>query len=209
MTHRLAPLCVLAGAALAACSGGKDEHGPAPAKPAEAPPVAESTTADEATDVIERLEVVVYFPAAAGGGLVGEPRQIFRTAAAGDLAKQILADLLAGPATDAALEATPPGTQLRQVYVLDGTAYIDFSADLRQGMHGGSAAELLTVYAIVDSVALNVPEVERVGILVEGRPIETLNGHLDLRRPLSPDKSWIVGRQKLVVAAPDASPPSG
>ena len=36
-------------------------------------------------------------------------------------------------------------------------------------------------------------EVERVGILINGRTVESLNGHLDLRRPLAADWSLVVG----------------
>jgi spore germination protein GerM len=99
----------------------------------------------------------------------------------------------------------PPGTRLRQIYVLeDGTAYVDFSVDLRDGISGGSMEEILTVYSIVDSVALNVPEIQRVGILINGEPVESLNGHLDLRYPLSPDLSLIVDAE----AFEEPPPPS-
>ena len=53
--------------------------------------------------------------------------------------------------------------------------------------------EILTVYSIIDSVVLNVPEIVRVAILVNGSPINTLNGHVDLRRPLSANPSLILG----------------
>lgn len=142
---------------------------------------------------LRRLNVLIYFPGSAGDGLVGEPREIFNTTAPGDRAKQILADLISGSDEQKNLRAVPPGTQLRQVYVLeDGTAFVDFSADLKEGMRGGSTEELFTIYAIVNSVVLNIPEIRRLGILIDGEPVETLNGHLDLRRPLPPDPSIIV-----------------
>jgi hypothetical protein len=53
-------------------------------------------------------------------------------------------------------------------------------------MTGGSADELLTVYAIVDSLTANVPQIRRVGLLVGGRERDTLAGHVDIRRPLPP-----------------------
>ena len=53
--------------------------------------------------------------------------------------------------------------------------------------------EMLAVYAIVNSVVLNVPEISAVGILINGGPLETLNGHVDLRRPLLADSSLILG----------------
>ena len=89
--------------------------------------------------------------------------------------------------------ALPGSTQLRQVYVLDnGVAYLDFSEDLADGVGGGSMGEQLTVYAIVNSVALNVSEIDRVGMVIDGKTVETLNGHTDLRRPLAPNYSLIL-----------------
>jgi spore germination protein GerM len=152
-----------------------------------------STEPDPDTQPMRLLNVLVYFPSAKGRGLIGEPHEIFMTTAPGDRAKQILADLISGPATKRALRALPPGTRLRQVYVLEqGTAYVDFSEDLERGLGGGSTEELFTVYAVVNSVALNIPEIRRVAILINGEPVDTLNGHLDLRRPLSPDLSIVV-----------------
>ena len=141
---------------------------------------------------------MIYYPALEWDGLIGEEHEIFGTASPGDRAKQILSDLLAGPSGELTMRALPPGTHLLQVYVLDsGVAYIDFSADLERGIGGGSSEELLTVYSIVDSLALNIAEIKRVGILVNGKPIETLNGHVDLRRPLPPNRSYIVDEATL------------
>jgi hypothetical protein len=80
------------------------------------------------------------------------------------------------------------------VFVLEsGLAYADFSSELRDGISGGTADELYAVYAIVNSLALNIPEITRVRILVDGEPCQTLRGHLDLRRPLTPEPSLTVG----------------
>jgi len=146
------------------------------------------------SEELRTVTVEVYFPSAAADGLVGEFREIFDTTNPGDRAKQIVADLISGPTTKECTRAVSPGTRLRQVYVLpDGTAYLDFSSELTEGMGGGSMKEMLTVYAIVDSIAFNLSEVQRVAILVNGRSIETMNGHLDLRRPLKPNARWILG----------------
>jgi spore germination protein GerM len=130
----------------------------------------------------------LYFPSGETGLLAPESREILATPAAGDRARQILSDLLSGPTQSGYLAAAPPGTRLLQVYVLlDGTAYADFSAELRSGIDAGSEPEILTVYSIVNSLAFNIPEIDRVGILVQGRACDSLNGHLDLRRPLRPN----------------------
>jgi spore germination protein GerM len=195
---KLVPLLILVAAlvlvvvAVVRMTGNRAEQPPAVAvEPAGQVAVEEQEESAE-TAPMRLLNVSIYFPSAERDGLVGEPHEIFMTSAPGDRAKQILADLISGPVREQGLRALPPGTRLRQVYVLEqGTAYVDFSADLRQGLGGGSTEELFTVYAIVNSVALNIPEIRRVGILVNGEPVETLNGHLDLRRPLSPDVSLI------------------
>jgi hypothetical protein len=59
-------------------------------------------------------------------------------------------------------------------------------------MHpGGSAAELLTVYAIVNAVTANLPAIMRVQILLDGKEVDTLAGHMDLRRPLQRNESLV------------------
>ena len=168
----------------------------------------ETDTEGEADQPLRTATVEIYFPSALSDGLVGEFRQIFDTVTPGDRAKQIIADLISGPTSDDCLRAVSPSTRLRQVYVLsDGTAYLDFSSALTEGVGGGSMTELLTVYAIVDSVALGVREVKRVAILVNGRPLETMNGHLDLRRPLKPNPRLILG--SIIVDAGTLAPLPG
>jgi spore germination protein GerM len=167
------------------CGGGEQ---PAP-ETAAAEPGGEGEqqepTGDPTLEPLTFRSVTVYFPSAYNEGLVGEPREIFETASPGDRAKQIISDILAGPDDPAALRAVPQGIRLRQVYVMDnGVAYADFSSELARRMGGGSMEEILAVYSIVNSLVLNVEEIDRVGFLMDGRPCESLNGHLDLRRPL-------------------------
>ena len=188
-----------------ACSGSGDPlppevlppalgEDPAAREPAETPAEPEESAEGATTEPLARSSVEIYFPSALGNGLVGEYREIFDTVTPGDRAKQIIADLISGPTSPEALRVLPPGTRLRQVFVLDnGVAYIDFSAELTEGLGGGSMSELLAVYSIIDSVAFGVQEIQRVALLVNGRPLETLNGHLDLRRPLRPDSQLILG----------------
>jgi len=149
---------------------------------------------DTSVDPLRRANIELYFPSALQTGLVGEYHEIFNTATPTDRVKQIVADLIGGPNSRNALRSLPSGTRLRQAFVLkNGTAYLDFTPELSESLGGGSQRELLAVYSIVDSVALNVREVRRVGILINGQPVDSLNGHLDLRRPLPPDNQWILG----------------
>jgi hypothetical protein len=194
LNHVWAIALLLAVAVLAGCGGdGGDGTEPVPAEGEEilaeeagevAEPVAEEISEEEGRPLGHR-KVRLYFPSASSGELVSESRDIFDSPSPADRAKQILSDLLEGPRSGGAIRVLPRGVRLRQVYVTDGgVAFADFSADLKFAVGGGSMDEVLTVYSIVNSLALNVDEIRKVGILIEGQECETLSGHMDLRRPL-------------------------
>jgi hypothetical protein len=67
---------------------------------------------------------------------------------------------------------------------------VDLSPEISSGHEGGSLEEILTVYALVNALTTNLPAVERVQILVAGREVDTLAGHVDLRRPLQKNLKW-------------------
>jgi len=185
--------------AAAAC-GTAERSVPAADQPEGAAPSAPSTPSAPAAAPAEpsgaegpvsKASVTLYFPSATGDGLAVETRDIVEVKRPDDRGAQIVAALIEGPKTAGALPAVPAGTTLRHLWVReDGNAYVDFSAELASGTTGGSAEEIRTVYAIVDSLTTNVPAIRRVGILVAGRERDTL-GHLDLRRPLAPDLSLV------------------
>ncbi|MFQ5883109.1 MAG: GerMN domain-containing protein [Candidatus Methylomirabilales bacterium] len=118
--------------------------------------------------------------------LEAEERTIPRAASFVGEAKRTMAELIKGPQNG--LKPTiPPGVKLRQLYIDGrGTAYVDFTRDLQTKHPGGSGAELLTIYSIVDTLTANFDQIQRVKILVEGAEILTLAGHIDTRHPFSP-----------------------
>jgi len=106
-------------------------------------------------------------------------------------AKAILAAQIE-PAAEPLVSAVPPGTTLRALFVTpNGEAYVDLSRELRAGHPGGSLNELLTIYTLVDALALNLPAISSVQLLVDGKELETLAGHVDVRRPLLKNLDWI------------------
>ena len=99
--------------------------------------------------------------------------------------REILSMQLRGGAARRIVSAIPAGTMLRAFYVTErGDAFVDLSAEVSSKHPGGSFTELLTVYAIVNAVTANLPTIQRVQILIDGKEAETLAGHVDLRRPL-------------------------
>ncbi len=55
----------------------------------------------------------------------------------------------------------------------------------------GTLDEALAVYAIVNALTTNLPDVTAVQILVDGKEVDTLAGHVDLREPLRRSSAWI------------------
>jgi hypothetical protein len=57
------------------------------------------------------------------------------------------------------------------------------SKEIKEKHPGGSRSELMTIYTIVNSLILNIPEIDAVKILIEGCESMTLAGHIDTRFP--------------------------
>ena len=102
------------------------------------------------------------------------------------------------------LSPFPDGTALRTIYLTPGgDAFVDLSRHASEGHPGGSLDELFTVYALVNALAFNMDEINAVQILIEGREVDTLKGHVDLRRPLGLNLSWVAPDDAAVdLAAP-------
>jgi hypothetical protein len=99
------------------------------------------------------------------------------------------------------VSAIPAGTKLRALYLSDkGNAYVDLSPEVSSAHPGGALDELLTVYSIVNVLTTNLPALAAVQILVNGREVDTLAGHVDLRRPLA--------RSALVIQEPPGAAPA-
>jgi len=136
-------------------------------------------------------EVTLFFRSAGGEELRGEKRKIFLAGTIAEQARQAVEGLIEGPLGDL-LPTLPPESEVREVYlVADGTAYVDFSQAFVDGHIGGSSGEIDTVFSLVDTLAFNFPEIQRVKILVEGEERATLKEHLDLSRSFLPDMSLV------------------
>jgi len=89
------------------------------------------------------------------------------------------------PAPPPLTSAIPPGTRLHRVFVSErGEAFVDLSTEVRSAHPGGSLNELFTVYSIVNALTVNLPAITAVQILIDGVEVDSLSGHVDLRRPL-------------------------
>jgi len=131
-----------------------------------------------------RIKATLYYVSADGLRLAAAERDVLFAEGTAEQARRIVEALLE-PAPEGLASAIPPGTELRGLFVGErGDAYVDFGGSLRTNHPGGSTSEILTVYAIVSAVTMNLPAITSVQILIDGHEVDTLAGHVDLRRPL-------------------------
>jgi hypothetical protein len=131
------------------------------------------------------IKATLYYVSDDGLRLVPIEREVPFGEGVLDQAKRIVEAQIA-PVQAPLTSAVPPGTTLRSVYISErGEAFVDLSPEITSAHPGGALNELLTVYAIVDALTTNLPAVTGVQILVDGREVDTLAGHVDLRRPLA------------------------
>ena len=105
-------------------------------------------------------------------------------------AKRIVEAALATPAAPN-LSAIPAGTKLKALYLTSkGEAYVDLSPEVQNNHPGGTTSETLTVYALVNTLTSNLPAITGVQLLIDGKEIDTLAGHLDLRRPIEQNLNY-------------------
>ena len=132
----------------------------------------------------DQQTVILYFANERADLLVREERLI--VPAGREKTVAALDELIKGPAYPAHIRTIPPDVQVLGVEIVNGIADANFSEELRSSHWGGSTGEFFTVYSIVHTLA-EFPGVEWVQIRIEGEIVETLAGHLELGKPLSPD----------------------
>jgi hypothetical protein len=150
---------------------------PSPAAPASEPaPVSAGST--------RTIKARLFYVSDDGTRLTGIEREV-PFAEGPEQAREIVNAQIA-PVSEPLVSAVPAGTALRAVYITGrGDAYVDLSGEAVTAHPGGTLNELLTVYTIVDALTVNLPAVQSVQILIDGKEVTTLAGHVDLRQPLA------------------------
>lgn len=147
----------------------------------------------------------VLFFVADGISLAREARELEHCEDAIVCLKDVLEELTNGPVGEFD-EALPEGTVINTVRIDGDLAGIDLNRAFSDGLPSGSSAEMLAVYSIVDTIAVNFPQITKVKLTIEGND-KALLRHLDLSDPLVPDYTLEQTPQKESAAVP-VSPPS-
>jgi spore germination protein GerM len=148
---------------------------PTPASPAAAAPAPQERS----------IKAQLFYVADDGVSLTSVERDVAFGENTVEQAKAIVGAQIA-PAAAPLVSAIPAGTTLRALFITrGGEAYIDLSGELVTGHPGGSTNELLTIRTLVNALTSNLPAITAVQLLVDGKELDTLAGHVDLRRPFT------------------------
>lgn len=154
-----------------------------------------ATPGGEPADIVSQAEgapLRLLFPGSAGM-LHGEERQLIPLEAAEQSIRQLIEALLEGPRSE----------KLHRLFQIEGLSvdvlltqnsriYLNLlSTELSSPPPMGTHQEMLTVFALVNSIILNFPEIRGVVLLWNGEQNSTFAGHIDTTRPLSVNTSLI------------------
>jgi hypothetical protein len=139
-----------------------------------------------------QIAATIYFASEDGASLVGVQQDVPLGETPVAQARALVEAQLAAEPPAPLARAVPAGITLRGVFVPGGDdAYIDLDATVRTAVPGGSHNEMMAVYALVSVLTTNLSPIARVQILVDGREVDTLTGHVDLREPLRKNEGLI------------------
>jgi germination protein M len=123
-------------------------------------------------------QVVLFFLKSAPANSYLKP-VLYKVTNSGDQHVQALEALFAGPPKQSKLlPIFPKETKVLGFSLKNGIAYVNLNRNATQ-LNVGSSVEVLAVASIVNTLT-KFPDVFRVKLLIEGKEIESLAGHVDV-----------------------------
>ncbi|MBI4683919.1 MAG: GerMN domain-containing protein [Nitrospirae bacterium] len=135
------------------------------------------------TNITDDLFTIrVYYPVE--GRLQMEERKVQRKPVSMAVAEEVVAEFLKGPA-NVKVSEIPKDTKIFGLYRGDdGILYVDLSDEFRRNFTGDAIEEFLLLKGFYESLISNVQDITDVKILIEGKEMENLAGHIYLIYPL-------------------------
>jgi hypothetical protein len=163
---------------------------PAPAIGPEAPV---ATVAPNTPAAVPKIKATLYFASEDGMRLVPTQLEVPLAEGAVAQARSIIEAQLSAIAPEPLVSTIPKGAVLRGIFISErNEAFVDLDPAIRTSHPGGTLQELMTVYTIVNALLTNLPNLQDVQILIGGQEVDTLAGHVDLRRPLRKNEGLIL-----------------
>ncbi|MGH9217748.1 MAG: GerMN domain-containing protein [Vicinamibacterales bacterium] len=164
----------------------------APAPSAEAPAAPAAPGAPDAP-AVPRIKATLYFASEDGMRLVPAEAEVPLAEGVVAQARSIVEAQLGAQAPAPLASTIPKGARLRGIFVSQrNEAFVDLDPTIKSAHPGGTLQELMTVYTIVNALLTNLPTLQEVQILIGGQEVDTLAGHVDLRRPLRKNDGLIL-----------------
>jgi hypothetical protein len=139
----------------------------------------------------EKQEVLLYFADANERFLVAEKRYVPKEENMESQAKEIVKALLDGSKTKL-VNTFPEKVSVESVRIDDkSTAHVSFDKTLIQSHPGSSASEMITIYSLTNTLTRNVIGIKRVKLLVDGKEVESIKGHINARQPFIMNKDMM------------------
>jgi hypothetical protein len=182
--QRFAPLLVVA-ALTAGCAGSSS------------PPTADKAPSESAAPASQPSHATPASPTAAGTTAravyylhdSGRGPRLYREFHPRATTAAVVRDAVTAMLTEKAYDADytslwPSGTSVRGARISGTTAYVDLSREARNGS-AGAEGEAASLQQLVYTVTAAAPSVRSVQLLIEGKAVETLWGHVDTRAPMT------------------------
>jgi hypothetical protein len=139
--------------------------------------------------------LLLFFPEAHGGSLRAEARRFVVGRGISGLMKSALVELGSGPRTEDLVSPFRQEIAVRGLYSQeDGTLFIDLGAGAQDVFGRGYSEEVAAIASITNTIFYNFPRVTRIRLLIDGEPVSSLGGHIDLSGFLYPEE-WLQSAQ--------------
>jgi hypothetical protein len=126
-------------------------------------------------------QVTLYVAYDDPGVLEAESARIALSSGRQERAQDLVQALLARYLDRNSTHTLPARADVRDVYMVDpGLVVIDLNSAFADGHRSGILVEELTVASLGETLAANLPGINRVKFLVDGKQRDTLAGHADL-----------------------------
>jgi hypothetical protein len=124
-----------------------------------------------------RVPVTIFYPAKSG--LIKEERTVAAGSLPVKMVESVLQEYFSGFKTDL------KNTTVRGVYRdRNRIFYIDLSEEFRRYFSGDDGDEYYLLKSLYQTIVTNVSDVRDVKVLIEGREVESIGGHMMILTPL-------------------------
>jgi hypothetical protein len=139
----------------------------------------------------EKWSVTLYFSDANERFLTPEKRQIPKEKDTAGQARELVKALLQGSKTQL-VNTFPAHTELQNVKIeAGGKIYVSFNKSFVKNHPKGSTSEMATIYSLTNTLTANLPDIKEVTLLVDGKELSSIGGHVDTRHPFTTNKDLL------------------